>query len=95
MADLNQSDLWNVQSMFDRYCKLVNIDKSKISEVQFRETKQAFVAGLSTYHRSLIANANQPGPLAFDFLHLMEEQLRDFWSETLESHIENTNKNNQ
>lgn len=76
---------FSVQIMFEHYMKLTGQNKGEISMVQYVETKKAFMAGISSYHRSLIAYMNDTKEPDLNFLDTIEEQLVVFWNEFLES----------
>lgn len=79
---------FNIQSWFDHYLKLSNVDKSKINPVQLSEMKKAFMAGISSFHVDLIAESKLPEDEIVMWPSIIDEQLRNFWNAEVEDYNE-------
>lgn len=71
---------FNLEEQYQLYLQKVNLDESKMGEIQKSETRQAFFAGVSqaTLHYFSLAGMEEND--AVEELDNMMKQVTDFWT---------------
>lgn len=71
---------FNLEEQYQIYLQKVNLDESKMGEIQKRETRQAFYAGVSQTMLYYFTLANMEEDDAVNELDNIMKQVTDFWS---------------
>lgn len=70
----------NIELMFQNYLKKVNLDPTKMSKVQFTETRRAFMAGVSSLIVVMVDDISEMGEQnAFEYMEDISNQCETFW----------------
>lgn len=68
-----------LEQLFEKYLELVKLDKGQMSEVQLRETKQAYIAGISSILGIFMSSENRPEEEVTKYMQDLYTDCVNYW----------------